>query len=178
MTQAAVQEIDGQLVLIDPTAVEVIKAVGQHNCKNTLKLNEERVRYFAERAKKYPPGHVVIVVINMDDPMGAVIGDALMPNYDWNAIRAQGQVPFARGLAERFGIAEILAEYDMAALAKMENIDHAIPVVVIDHGVFAIFSSNGTAVSRKRCAHCSAPKRTAKRRQHRYCLKCSAAVEG
>src|ERR1700678_829317 len=39
---ARVEEVDGQLVLIDPMAVAVIKAVEKHNCRNTLKLHYER----------------------------------------------------------------------------------------------------------------------------------------
>lgn len=149
MTQATVQEVDGQLVLIDPEAVAVARVVGIHNCKHTFKINQERIDYFAERSRLQPPGSVVIVILNMDDPVGAVLGDALMPGHDWASIRAQGQIPFARGLAQRFGVADFIAEYDVESLAALEALDHIptdyksqLPVVVIDHGVVAVFPAS------------------------------------
>ncbi len=157
MPEATVHEIDGQLVLVDPQAVAVLKAVGQYNCRASFEINQERINYFAERSRLQPPGSVVIVILNMDDPVGALLGDALMPGYDWDAIRAQGQIPFARGLAERFGVADFIAEYDIEALSQLEALDpiptdykSSLPVVVIDHGVIAVFPANMGAPKKQR----------------------------
>lgn len=147
--EATVHEIEGQLVLVDPQAEAYARAFGQYKCRATFKLNQDRIDYFSERSKNYPPGKVVIVILNMDDPIGAVLGDALMPGHDWAAIREQGQVPFARGLAGRSGVVDFMAAYDAESVVALESMDHApvtgpffVPVVVIDYGVITVFPAN------------------------------------
>jgi hypothetical protein len=148
VTEAFVREINGQLVLEDPDALAVFKAVNRRNCQNTFDLNLDRIAHFAVRAQNYPRGHAVIVILNMDDRLGSILGDAAMPGQDWDAIRALGQVPFARGLALRTGVTAFMADYDTEAVAQLEAILNTptdppnIPVVVIDHGVIAVFPSN------------------------------------
>ena len=46
---ARVREVNGQLVLEDPQAMAVIKAVEKHNCRATLKMHYERVQHFTRR---------------------------------------------------------------------------------------------------------------------------------
>lgn len=138
---ARIKEINGQLVLIDPHAVAVIEAVSKYNCKELFSLNIERIEHFKNRIteKKLTPKEVVIVCINVDDPNGKVITDMLMPGYDWQAIRDQGQIPIARGLAQRDGMQEILEVFDKEAAEKLKQ-SVEVAVVVIDYGVAEIFT--------------------------------------
>jgi len=83
---------------------------------------------------------VVIVLLNVDDPNGGALADALMPGHDWQAMRDQGQIPFARGLAGREGIQEALEVIDKDAAKKLrETVLGSKRVVVVDHGVAEVF---------------------------------------
>lgn len=144
---AVVREIDGQLVPEDPTAVAVIAVVEQHNrmsakqqCRATLDANRGRVEHFTVRIaeRRMSPDEVVIVVIRVDDDHGGPLADALMPGTNWQEFRDRGEEPFARGLAGRDGIQEILTLFDPEAAAKLR--ETSVAVVVVDHGVAEVFA--------------------------------------
>ena len=87
--RATVREIDGQLVLDDPDALAVTRAIGKINCKNTVDACADRVAHFRRRvvALSLPPSSVVIVLLNVDDPHGGALADVLMPGHDWQVYR-------------------------------------------------------------------------------------------
>ncbi len=140
MPQAYVTEINGETVLVDPVGYAVIQAVEKCNCKATFKMNLDRIKHFKDRIveKGLDPKTIVIVAINVDDPHGGPIADVLMPGFNWQEIRDEGKIPFARGLAQRDGMKEILETFDKEASKKLETIlENA--VIVVDHGVAEIF---------------------------------------
>lgn len=142
MPQAYVTEIEGSIVLVDPIAVEMIRAVAKSNCKNTYQMNEERILHFKNRIQELQksPKEVVIVVINVDDKNGEPIAEALMPGFDWQEIRNSGEIPFARGLAMKEGMHGALEIFDFEAAEALSIMnDDEIAVVVVDHGVAEIF---------------------------------------
>lgn len=138
--RAVVREFDGQLILDDPDAVAVFHAVSKHNCRTTLEMQAERVAHFKNRATVLgkSPDDVVIVLVNVDDVHGGQLADLLIPGCDWQAIRDQGEVPFARGLAARSGMQEILATFDQDAASKLLAMSE-LAVVVVDHDVAEVF---------------------------------------
>lgn len=138
--RATVREISGQLVLDDPDAVAVMRAVGKHNCRGTLEINADRVEHFKHRLAErgLSPTEAVIVLLNVDDPNGGQIAEALMPGHNWQEYRDRGEVPFARGLAMREGIEGTLDIFDKEAADKLREMMVA-AVVVVDHGVAEIF---------------------------------------
>lgn len=138
--RAKVVEIDGQLVLDDPDALAMIQAVGKHNCKGTLDMNADRVVHFKNRIteKGLTSADAVIVLLNVDDTNGEMLADVLMPDFDWQQIRDRGEVPFARGLADRKGIEESLGFIDKDAATKLRDMTD-VAVVVVDHGVAEVF---------------------------------------
>ena len=140
--RAFVREIDGQLVLEDPDAVAVMRAVSKHNCRGTLEANADRVAYFAGRVRErnLTSADVVIVLLSVDDIHGGPLADMLMPGTDWQEIRARGEVPFARGLAGREGIQKALEIFDPEAAEKLHNTGR-LGVVVVDYGVAEVFSA-------------------------------------
>ena len=142
--KAIVHEVDGTLILEDPAAVEVVQAVNKHNCLNTLTLHRDAVIRFLLRAQELEldPAETTVVIINVDDVNGGPIADVLMPNNEaqWQALRDDGEVPFARGLANREGMLLALAHFDPAAAAKMEKLE-SIPVIVVDHAVAEVYES-------------------------------------
>ena len=149
--RAIVHEIDGQLVLEDPDALGVIEAVEAHNrrqgkkhCEETLRLNQDRVEHFANRIAELglDDSDVVIVIINVDDVHGAPIADLLMPGFNWQEIRDRGEVPFARGLAGREGIQDVLTSFDESSAERLAWTKGA--VVVIDHGVAEVWEYRET----------------------------------
>jgi len=140
--RATVRTVDGQLVLDDPDAVAVIRAVEKHNCRLTFEGQVDRVKHFVQRMKErgVSAADVVIVLINVDAPFGGTLAELLMPGFDWQAVRDQGQVPFARGLAGREGIEEALAVFDKDAAEKLKTMTTT-AVVVVDHGVAEVFEA-------------------------------------
>lgn len=131
---------DGTFILIDPVAVGVIRAINKDNCKSTLKMNIDRMAHFEARVSelKRTPADAVIVIIKVDDPNGGPIADALMPNCNWQEIRDRGETPFARGLADREGMQEVLDSIDTEAATKLREMT-GLAIVVVDHGVAEIF---------------------------------------
>ncbi|MCX6736226.1 MAG: hypothetical protein NTZ13_04040 [Candidatus Parcubacteria bacterium] len=140
--QAVVREINGQLVLDDPLALSMFRAVEKHNCKNTLELNSERVKNFKQRVieRGMTAEQVVIILLNVDDTNGGEIAKMLMPGFNWQEIRDKGEVPFTRGLAGREGIQEVLEAFDEEAAAKLREMKQ-VAVVVVDHGVAEVFEA-------------------------------------
>ncbi|MBI1960762.1 MAG: hypothetical protein HYS43_00585 [Candidatus Liptonbacteria bacterium] len=140
--RAVVREVDGQLVLDDPDAVAVIRAVEKHNCRNTFELNADRVVHFKHRLAErgMTADQAVVVLLNVDDVHGGPLADALMPGYNWQEIRDRGEVPFARGLAMREDIQGVLGTFDKEAAEKLQGMTE-IAVVVVDHGVAEVFAA-------------------------------------
>jgi hypothetical protein len=140
LTRARVIDVDGQLVLDDPDALAVMRAVAKHNCRKTLLAQAERVRHFERRMSVLgvPAKDAVIVVINADDRHGRVIADMLMPGHDWSEIRARGELAYARGLAGRLGMTSVVESMDLEEGIKLRAFDGAC-VVVMDHGHVAVF---------------------------------------
>ncbi len=132
----------GQLVLIDPAGYAMIQAVERENCRRLLRDTMlDRVEHFAQRISERgaTPADLVIVILNQDDANGAALGEILMPGHDWNAYRARGEVPYARGLAERPGLQELFDASGHACAAELKAID-GIAVVMMDRGIIAAFT--------------------------------------
>jgi hypothetical protein len=138
--RATVRKIEGQLVLDDPDAVALVRAVSKHNCRNTLKINADRVEHFKRRLTErgLTPTEAVIVLLNLNDPNGGQIAEVLMPGHNWQEYRDRGEVPFVRGLVMREGIEGALNFFDKEAADKLREMTEA-AVVVVDHGVAEIF---------------------------------------
>lgn len=135
---------DGEIVLEDPAALGMVLAIESHNAARSvdalLRENKDRVGHFARRVRELRklPNTLVIVIIDVDDPRGSVLADALMPGADWQAYRSRGEKPIARGLAERQGVREFVARMDPSAARAFGDACYAtnetIPVVVITAG--------------------------------------------
>lgn len=138
--ESVVREVNGQVVLDDPAALALAKAVAKNNCRNLLDLNLDRINHFKNRAVELDCSatDTVIVVINVDDPYGSLVADAIMPNYNWQEIRDRGEMPVARGLAKRGGIEAALSFIDDDAFAKLKAMTE-LAVVVIDQETAEVF---------------------------------------
>lgn len=103
--RAVVREVDGRLVLFDPDALAIVRAVERENIRRFLSETEPRgrIQYFAGRVvQRGDTGYLfLIVMLCVDDPNGAALADILMPGHDWSAYRARGEQPWARGLTSR-----------------------------------------------------------------------------
>ncbi len=141
--RATVREVDGQLVLDDPDALAVVRAVEKHNCRATLEMHKGRIAHFKERAIAKGVDGWVIVILNVDDPTGKRITDILMPGQEamWQTLRDSGQVPFARGLAGRDGMQELVAALDAETGDKLRAMAGKAAVIVVDRGVVETFEA-------------------------------------
>ncbi len=138
--QAYVDVIDGKIVLIDPIGYALVQAVNKSNCENTYLAQIDRMQHFKNRIaeKQLDPKSVVITLINVDSLYGTEIAEALMPGHDWQQYRNRGETPFARGLAMKDGMVDMVATFDKEAAEKITNMQE-VPVIVIDHNVVEIF---------------------------------------
>lgn len=130
------------VAIVDSSVVEIIRAIGRENCRRTLEGQRERVDYFVRgMIERGVADRFVVVVLNVDDECGGVIARALMPGQDayWDELRAQGAVPYARGLAVREGIQEALDMLDAHAAAELRRAVGP-TAVVIDDGAIAVFA--------------------------------------
>jgi hypothetical protein len=144
------QRLNGEeppLVLHDPAAEGMVAAVEAHNrkiakenCRYLFESQAAHIEYFQQRyiASGAGPGDVIIVLVQVDDPYGAVLAEALMPGYDWQAFRDRGEAPLARGLAGRPGIAEAVAFLDPEAGKRLEAIQ-GLAVAVVGYGTAEVY---------------------------------------
>jgi len=139
---AVVRDVAGQTVLDDPEALAVIRGVNKHSCSLTHDANGDRVSHFKQRAAERGMTHdqVVIVVLNVDDVNGGMLAEALMPGFNWQEVRDKGEIPYARGLAERPGIQGALEHIDENAALKLQHMKQ-LAVVVVDHGTADVFAA-------------------------------------
>jgi hypothetical protein len=146
--QAILDALQESIDMLNDTGAEdqfvgIIKAVGKYNCNETFNMNKERIDYFAGRIverRKTEDNQYVIIILNVDDPNGEAITNVLMPGYDWDQFRDKGEIPYARGLASRYYIDQVLKDLDPEAYQKLQKLEPtATPVVIVDHGVAEIF---------------------------------------
>ena len=78
------------------------------------------------------------MVINVDDPFGHELASSLMPDQDWEPIRAIGMTPIARGLVDRGGLQEILDEVGQGMGDKLRACIRQ-PLLVVDSGHISIY---------------------------------------
>lgn len=133
---------NGELILVDPVGHAVMMGVAKHNCSLTLEIHADRVAYFRQKAVELgkKSDDVVIIIANVDDRYGNIVANALMPGTDWQPVRDQNQIPFARGLAGRDGIQAFLKLADQAADQKLLQFkSEELAVVVVDHGTCEVF---------------------------------------
>ena len=139
---------NGHLVLHDPTAEGVITAIDYHNrniayenCQEIYEQSAERIKYFCQRfeEKGYDPTKYCIVIVQIDDPYGSVIGNALMPGTNWQTIRDQGLEPFARGIADREYVHKAIEAFDQKAASDLDTLTRA--VVIVAHSVAKVFAA-------------------------------------
>lgn len=133
---------DEPIAFDDGSSLAGAVAVAKYNCRGLLIVNAARVQHFVRRIAELgrSPADTAIVVINVDDPHGAIAAEALMPGHDWNAYRARGETPIGRGLVERPGIQEMLDAIDPAAALKFAAAE--VPVLVVDQGVVEVFEAS------------------------------------
>lgn len=109
---------DGSLVLEDPQAEGVLRAVQNHNhslavseCERYFRLHEERLQAFASRVLlRESQDRDVVVCISADDPKDALMLDVAMPGHDWDEYRKRGEVPFGRGILPRDAVLSMCAQ--------------------------------------------------------------------
>jgi len=124
-------------LLIDP---EFVHAVERENVRRLLvECQLERIHHFEGRIRDLglTPRDYAIVILNVDDSNGAALADILMPGFDWSAIRASGQIAFARGLASRPALQGVIT--GLAAAAELAAID-GVAILAMHRGIITAFS--------------------------------------
>jgi hypothetical protein len=141
-SRATVRNVNGQMVLDDPDARGMIDAVNKHNCESTFHINADRVTHFKNRfaVLELASSDMVIVLLNVNDEWGSKLAQMLMPGTNWQEFRDRGQIPYARGLANRDFIQKALDVFDALAAAKLREMT-TIAVVVVDYRVAEVFAA-------------------------------------
>lgn len=150
---ARVEEVDGQLVLIDPAAEGVIAAVESYNRNqrhmavgDRVMAQAERVQHFVNRAKERGDmaKDVCIVIISAIDPIGEDLAKHLVPECDWQAIIDRGEIPYARGLAGAEGMLALVELHNPAQAGLMKRMmeDDVLAVVAVDLGMVIVMAAS------------------------------------
>jgi len=102
-----------------------------------FRANAERMQHFSQRVKALgrTGRDTVITLIDVDDPVGGVLAEALMPGHDWQSYRDAGEIPVARGLAAKDGMPEFLSEAGYTLAADELRATDDLRVVVLSSGV-------------------------------------------
>lgn len=105
-------------------------------------LNEVRLGELAHRAIQRGMGinDFVTVCIDVDDPSWRNLVDELMPDHDWDAYRARGEKPIARGTVQA-SIVGYLSEVvpDIAPALKGNLPPGKARVVVMGNGGASVY---------------------------------------
>jgi hypothetical protein len=122
-----------------PIIPNLEKATGEHiertqRAMDFFRANADRIEYFKQRAEELRrSGHdPIITLINVDDPVGSILADILMPGHDWQSYRDNGEIPVARGLASKTGIPDFLEECGYTIAAGELAANDSITVLVLD----------------------------------------------
>jgi hypothetical protein len=101
--------------------------------------NAGRIAHFARRIRELDldPKDYVIVILGVDDPIGSLFVEQVMPDNDamWKEIRSKGERPYARGLVNRRfiqGALDILSPNSNSSSATALRDVPGIAVVIID----------------------------------------------
>ena len=134
-------------IIPDPETVATDKHLAStESAMDLFRANAERVMHFKQRVNELGRSgqDTVITLLNVDDPVGGVLADILMPGHDWQSYRDADETPVARGLASKSGISEFLEEagYQIAAneLAGTDDLR----VLVLDSGVALVMDVDFT----------------------------------
>lgn len=133
----------GEIVLNDPVAVSIWQVLTDPDRKDAYEQSKDRVGHFVKRMEELgkSPELTVIVLLQVDDTVGGMLADALMPGHNWNEIRGRGEEPYARGLASREPIRRILETvYPDAAQILAKNMNKTC-VVMVSYSSATIFDA-------------------------------------
>lgn len=109
-----------------------------------LRGNIERIEHFKQRVEALGRSgrDTVITLLNVDDPVGGILAEILMPNHDWQRYRDAGEMPLARGMAPKEGVIAFLQAlgFDTAA-ATLQNSDD-LKVLVLEAEVAVVVDAD------------------------------------
>jgi len=103
-------------------------------------INKGRLIQLAARAREkneIGDGPWAVVCVDVDDKTWAPLVDMLMPGHDWDAIRAQGEHPIARGVVPLKLLKDVVENFYPAA--KDEFVSDEINTVVFAAGGASVF---------------------------------------
>lgn len=134
-------EGEGEPILDDAEALELVRAIAKCNCRWSLRMNAERVEHFRRRVRERGdnPSETCILIAAVDDVHGGPLAEILRPGEDWDAFRDRGEVPFARAIfTGRKMLVEGIRLFDPEAADKLATLPGLV-VLVIDFGVAEVF---------------------------------------
>jgi hypothetical protein len=108
---------------------------------NAYQDNADRLHQLANRAvekEKEESSRQAVICIDVDDPAWTAVVDMLMPGHDWDAYRAKGQKPYARGVVPHNLCTDLVKAYYPAA---GEAVDGVISIFVLAAGGIMIVTS-------------------------------------
>ncbi|MEM6997747.1 MAG: hypothetical protein AAF413_02430 [Patescibacteria group bacterium] len=106
--------------------------------------NADRMKHFADRVDErgMAPSEVVVTCLDVDDPVGGILAEILMPSHDWQPYRDLGQIPVARGIAYREGISDFLADTGYTYAASAFEQTQGLAFLVIHSGAVLVLEAD------------------------------------
>jgi hypothetical protein len=132
---------DGTLVLDDPVALAVMRVLDRRNCRQRLVDHAEAIIRFRQRIEDrgMSAATAIIVLVCADSNLGPELADVLGMPEGWDQpFREKGELPFARGIAHRAGMQDILDQIDPDAGNQLRNAP-GLCVLVVDFNTFEVF---------------------------------------
>jgi len=114
----------------------------RHNLFLADQFRLEQFAYRAVNELNHAPHNIFIVCIDVDDTAWTELVDVLMPGYDWQSIRDQGQKPVARGIVQAEGMIDYIRETvpDIQKAVNAINIDGTVTSIVMTAGGASVYS--------------------------------------
>ncbi len=131
---ATIHKINEMLPLNDTSVVN------KNNYRHVFKPYSNRIERFRRHAKELngPTGHVIILLLNVDDINGGPLSRMILPKHKWEEARSRKEKPFIRGLFTKELLCKKLDIVNTEAAEKLRDVTR-LAIVVVDFNVIEIF---------------------------------------
>lgn len=128
---------DGSIVPVTSEQLTDDQLANTYLAMDLYKHNAERMGHFKQKVEALgrSGADTVITLLNVDDPVGKVLADIVMPGHDWQKFRDAGETPVARGMVTKGAIPEFLTHYGYTKTADELAMTDELKVLVISSGV-------------------------------------------
>jgi hypothetical protein len=111
-----------------------------------FKANSGRMKHFKQRVEELgrTGRDTVITLIDVNDPVGEILAEVLMPGHDWQQYRDAGKIPIAQGLAAKSAMPDFLQSFGYETAAEELAMADDLKVIVLSAGAALVIDIDFT----------------------------------